>query len=167
MAQPSPTPKPDERALRAALAGGAFQLGVHEGRWRVGDITWPFVDIAVRAADRDNAPSEYWLRFDCTDYPNTAPTARPWNTAENKPLSPNCWPNGKTRVPAVFRPDWKDGVCLYLPCDRIAAEGHANWRTDHPALQWSPTRGIVLYLDEVYALLNSSDYTGTRGGGAC
>ena len=154
---------PDERALRADLAAGAFQLGLHENRWKMGNVIWPNIDIAISAAERDSAPSEYWLRFDCSGYPNAAPTARPWDADINQPLAANRWPGGASRVPAVFRPDWKDGTCLYLPCDRIAREGHDNWPNEYPSLQWSPAKGIVLYLDEVYALLNSSDYKGMRG----
>lgn len=153
---------PDERALRADFSAGAFQLGVHEGRWRLGAITWPTVDIAVTAAERDGAPPEFWLRFNCAGYPQTAPTARPWDCSTVQPLAAGKWPNGTSRVPAVFRSDWKDGVCLYLPCDRVAAQGHDNWPNEYPSLQWSPERGIVLYLNEVHALLNSCDYKGTR-----
>ena len=34
-------------------------------------------------------------------------------------------------VPSVFRPEWKQGLCLYLPCDRMSIEGHEAWRNDH------------------------------------
>ena len=83
---------------------------------------------------------------------------------QGQPLPFDRWPAGKSRVPAVFRTDWKDGTCLYLPCDRVSAQGHGDWRTQHPSLLWSPERGITLYLGELYALLNSSDYTGARNG---
>src|SRR4051812_6175313 len=56
---------PDERALRADLAAGPFQLGVCLGHWRHGAIEWPFVHIAVAAAERAGGPAEYWFRFDC------------------------------------------------------------------------------------------------------
>lgn len=154
----------DEQALIADVADGPFQLGVHHSRWRLVAIEWPLVDIAVAAAPRDGAPTEYVFRFDCAGYPEEAPTARPWNIDTNNPLAFAQWPGGTSRVPAVFRPDWKDGTCLYLPCDRITAVGHDNWRSDHPQLQWSPARGIVLYLQELSSLLNSSDYKGVRGG---
>lgn len=155
---------PDERALRGDLLRGAFELGACLGRWRAGAIDWPIINIAVTAAERPNAPTEWWFRFDCTGYPQQAPTARLWDPDENQPLPVNRWPGGRSRVPAVFRPEWKEGTCLYLPCDRLSAVGHENWRTDHPSLAWAPTRGIVLYLTELYALLNSSDYTGVRNG---
>lgn len=154
--------QPDERALRADLDAGAFQLGVSEGRWKLGGIAWPNVTIAVQAAPRSGAPDEYLFRFDCAGYPHQAPTARPWNDATDGPTPISQWPRGASRIPAVFRPDWKDGTCLYLPCDRISAQGHENWRTEYAALQWSPTKGIVLYLSELHSLLTSSDYQGVR-----
>ncbi len=128
----------------------------------MGTIDWPVVYIAVAAAERVGSPPEWWFRFDCSGYPQQPPTARPWDAEANQPLPARRWPTGRSRVPAVFRPDWKDGTCLYLPCDRIAAAGHENWRTEHPSLIWSPGRGVVLYLEELHALLNSSDYTGVR-----
>lgn len=156
--------KPDERALRADLDAGAFQLGVCVGRWRAGAIDWPFVQIAVVAAERAGAPTEYWFRFDCTNYPQQGPTARPWDAAVNAALPTNRWPAGRSLVPSVFRPDWQNGTALYLPCDRVSAAGHENWRTEHASYSWSPAEGIVLYLRKLHELLNSSDYTGVRNG---
>ncbi|WP_425619119.1 DUF7665 family protein [Anatilimnocola sp. NA78] len=156
--------RPDERSFRDHIAAGAFQLGAHQGRWKLGSIAWPIVQIAVAAATREGAPNEYWFRFDCSGYSQDAPTARPWDHETDQPLPFGRWPNGASRIPAVFRTDWKDGTCLYLPCDRIAAVGHDNWRNEYPALQWSPSRGVVLYLNELHSLLNSSDYKGVRGG---
>ena len=34
----------------------------------------------------------------------------------------------------AFNPGWKNGSCLYLPCDRQSIEGHANWHGEHPSL---------------------------------
>jgi hypothetical protein len=68
--------RPDERVFRAHIESGSFQSGVDRGRWRLVSITWPFVMITVSAAERPGAPQEYALRFDCSDYPSVAPTAR-------------------------------------------------------------------------------------------
>jgi len=156
--------KPDERALRADLDAGVFQLGVCLGRWRAGAIDWPFVQIAVAAAERAGGPAEYWFRFDCTNYPQQAPTARLWDAAANVALPVPRWPAGRSLVPSVFRTDWQNGTALYLPCDRVSAAGHENWRTEHASYCWSPAGGIVLYLRKLHELLNSSDYTGVRNG---
>ena len=72
------------------------------------------------------------------------------------------WPYGRVIVPSVFRPEWRQGLCLYLPCDRLSFEGHVNWSNEHPARLWNPERGIVCYLEQLYELLTSKDYTGTR-----
>ena len=76
---------------------------------------------------------------------------------------PERWPGGKTRVSRSFKPGWKDGQCLYLPCDRLSIEGHDGWRTEYPSMIWSPASDITLYLRIVHDLLNSSDYSGSRG----
>ncbi len=155
---------PDERAFHADIEAGAFQLGVCMGKWRLVETHWPIAYIAVAASCRDGAPQEFCFRFDCSGFPSAAPTAMLWDYECKQALAVARWPNGASRVPAVFRPDWKEGSCLYLPCDRVSIEGHHNWPSEYPSLQWSPTRGIAMYLEEIHSLLNSSDYKGVRGG---
>ncbi|MGD9920057.1 MAG: hypothetical protein AB7V13_01255 [Pseudorhodoplanes sp.] len=146
---------PDERAFRADAAKAAFRLGQAEGRWRLIDIAWPVVLIAVSASDG----TEFVLRFDCQGYPAAAPTARPWDAAQNTPLAFDRWPGSKGgRVRAVFRTDWKGGTALYLPCDRVSREGHDNWQHETPTMIWRPDRGITHYLEIVYELLHCADY---------
>jgi hypothetical protein len=154
---------PDELLFEHDLAAAEFRCGEIEGRWHHVATTWPQVVIAVSAASRPNAPFEYGFRFECTGYRQSPPSARPWDLASNAPLALNRWPTGRSIVPSVFRPQWKDGSCLYLPCDRMAIEGHANWNHEHPARLWNPSRGIVCYLEQLHDLLNSNDYTGTCG----
>lgn len=146
---------PDERALRADLARPAFRLAQTEGRFRLISITWPIVLLGVSAIDGQ----EYVLKFDCSGYPSLAPTACPWDAESNVPLPFGRWPRSKGgRVGAVFRPDWKGGSALYLPCDRVSREGHDNWRTETPTMIWRPERGITQYLEIVHELLNCGDY---------
>lgn len=151
-----------ETILRAHLEAGPFQSGVDRGRWRLVASEWPLAIIAVSAAERPGGPSEYAFRFECTGYPQTPPTAQPWSEANNAPLAPDRWPGGRSRVPLAFNPRWKSGQSLYLPCDRLAIEGHDLWKTKHPSLIWSPQRDITHYLQVIYELLNSSDYSGPR-----
>lgn len=152
------TMSPEEAVFSRHLAGGPFRSGAAAGRWREVSVTWPYAVFGIRASDG----AEYGLRFECNDYPRTAPTARPWDIEQNTPLNPSRWPTGRERVPLAFNPDWKNGVCLYLPCDRISIEGHANWFQEHPSLIWDPATGIVHYLRIVHDLLNSGDYGGRR-----
>lgn len=149
---------PDEAVFRSHLGGGSFLLGVAAGRWRLVSVAWPHAVLGVRAADG----IEYGLRFECRDYPRTPATARPWDIERDAPLAPEGWPTGGSRLPLAFNPSWKNGSCLYLPCDRQSIEGHANWHHEHPSLIWDPALGIVHYLRIVHDLLNSGDYGGRR-----
>lgn len=155
--------RPDERVLRAHLDAGPFQSGLDRGRWRLLSLDWPHAVIAVRLAERPNGAAELALRFELTNYPQTPPTAEPWDPQTNAPLPHALWPTGRSRVPLAFNPNWKGGHCLYLPCDRQSIEGHDAWRTQHPSMLWSPAGDITQYLRIVYDLLNSSDYSGPRG----
>jgi hypothetical protein len=121
-------------------------------------LIWPYLIVGITA--RDNA--EFGFRFHCKDYPRTAVTAQPWDLAADKPLPGNHWPIGRGRVQKAFNPSWKNATCLYLPCDRLAIEGHDNWRHEHPALSWDPEKGICKYLGIIHELLNSGDYGGSR-----
>jgi hypothetical protein len=61
----------------------------------------------------------------------------------------------------VFRRDgWNQGVALYAPFDRVAADGHCDWAAKHPHLIWHAGRNISFYLEQVYDILNGADYVG-------
>jgi hypothetical protein len=149
---------PDERALRLHLESGRFRSGAAAGRWRLVAVAFPHVIIGVRARDG----IEYGFRFECRDYPRTAATAQPWHIEKNTPLPQDQWPRGQSRVALAFNPGWKNGVCLYLPCDRLSIEGHDQWRNQHPALLWDPEKGLCKYLTIIHELLNCGDYGGRR-----
>jgi hypothetical protein len=155
--------RPDETALRFHLAAASFRSGEMEGRWRVLGIAWPHVRIAVAAAPRPGAPSEYVLRFTCDGYPSNGVTAQPWDEATNRPLPAHRWPGGRAVAPSIFNPAWKQGACLYLPADRLSTVGHPAWSTAYPSRMWKPSRGIVCYLEQIHDVLASSDYRGLRG----
>ena len=145
---------PDEKSLRADVDAGRFLAGEARKRWRLISVDWPAVLIAVTARDG----CEYVLRFDCSGYPQTPPTARLWDAERNAPLELSLWPKGSGRIAAVFNSKWKSGTALYLPCDRTAIEGHDNWRSEYPSKLWNPSKGITQYLEIVHELLQSRDY---------
>lgn len=149
---------PDRQVFDAHLAGGPFRIGAASGRWRLVSVAWPHAVFAVRAGDG----TEYGLRFECMDYPRSPATARPWDLDLDAPLAFDRWPTGRQRIPLAFNPGWKNGCCLYLPCDRQSIEGHSNWYQEHPSLVWNPALGVVHYLRVVHDLLNSGDYEGRR-----
>ena len=125
----------------------------------VGDIAWPVVMVAVAAAPRSGAPSEYVLRFDLTGYPETAPTATPWNPTNGNVLEQELRPKGE-RVGYVFRTDWGDGKALYAPFDRVGLNSHSNWRTEHPRRVWDSSKDLTWLLQILHEMLNNDDYTG-------
>jgi hypothetical protein len=153
----------DERVFLAHLEDGPFLSGVDRGRWRLVSVNWPYAVIAVSAAPREGAPDEYAFRFQLTNYPETGPTAMLWDAERGAQLDFKQYPTGCSRAQMAFRTDWNGGQALYLPCDRVAIQGHEPWRTQHPSMIWSPTDNITKYLGIIYDLLNSDDYTGVRG----
>ena len=151
---------PDERVFRDHVISARFQDGVGRGRWQiVGDIAWPVVLVAVAAGRRDNAPSEYVLRFDMSGYPETAPTATPWNPTNGGVLEQGLRPKG-IRVGYVFRTDWKEGKALYAPFDRVALHSHPKWTRQHPRRAWDSSRDLTWLLQILHEMLNNDDYTG-------
>jgi hypothetical protein len=158
----APVP-PDLSLFELDLAAPEFRCGVAESRWKHVSTAWPFAMFAVPAPAKPNSPTEFGFRFECSGYRVAAPTARPWDLECNAPLPAARWPTGRSIVPSVFRPAWKQGQCLYLPCDRMSMEGHDQWQSQHPGRLWQPSRGIICYLEQLYELLNQSDYTGVVG----
>ena len=151
---------PDERVLRQHVASARFQEGVDRGRWQVlGDIAWPVVMIALTAGPRDSAPSEYVLRFDLAGYPESAPTATPWNPKTGNVLESALRPKGE-RVGHVFRADWNGGRALYAPFDRVALNGHSSWKNQHPRRIWNSSKDLSWLLQILHEMLNNDDYTG-------
>ena len=151
---------PDEHVLRYHVTSTRFQEGVERGRWRIVDDTaWPVVLVAVAAAPRNSAPSEYFLRFDLAGYPGTAPTAMLWNLTAGDVLQQELRPKG-TRVGHVFRADWENGRALYAPFDRVALNSHPNWRMEYPRRVWNSSKDLTWLLQILHEMLNNDDYTG-------
>jgi hypothetical protein len=152
---------PDEHAVREHLRGGRFQAGVAAGRWKLVSVEWPFVTVAVSAAERLNAPDDFALRLELTGYPHAAPTGSLWDMATNTSLAAELRPKGE-RVVQLFRADgWTGGAtAMYAAWDRIGLESHADWAQTNPLQAWNPTRDLSFVLDNVHEELNADDYLG-------
>ncbi len=153
---------PSQVLLKTDLEDPAFRCAELEGRWRHEGATWPHSILSVKAAARPKAPEWYAFRFECSGYRQTPVTAQLWDISSNAPLTHARWPTGKLILCSVFRPEWRNGSCVYLPCDRLSMEGHPNWVSQYPQRLWDPNRGIIGYLEQLHELLVSNDYTGTR-----
>lgn len=145
---------PDEQALRADLMSARFLSGEDRNRWQLKQLMWPFLFVSVIARDG----REYTLRLECTGFPNSAPTGTFWDLTANSRLSFDKWPHGGERIQLAFKPDWKNGDALYIPCDRESLVGHDGWISQYPQLIWKPAKGITHYLEVVHELLQSRDY---------
>jgi hypothetical protein len=151
---------PDRALLEVDLAAPGMRCAQIGGRWRHVTTRWPHVIFGVAAPPRPTAPVEYGFCFECSGYRQTPVTAQPWSIDSDAPLPGVLWPRGGPILSSVFRPEWRQGQCLYLPCDRLSIEGHPNWRNEHPSRLWQPTRGIICYLEQLHDLFHQSDYSG-------
>lgn len=158
----APTPV-DLQMFEQHVSRPDFKLALRERRWEIRSISWPKVVMRIFVKVKNAGPTHYDLRFDCSGYPNQAPTAMMWDGDTDQSLPFARWPTGRSVVPPIFNPGWQAGAALYLPCDRAAIQGHDDWVSKHPNWIWQPTVGIFHYLRIVHALLNSEDYTGIRG----
>jgi hypothetical protein len=150
---------PDERPLLEHVAGGRFQAGVHAGRWRLVSLDWPIALIAVSAAPRPNAPSEFTIRFDLSDYPHSAPTGGLWDEGANTYLAENRRPKGD-HAGRIFRGDWEGGRAMYAAWDRVALQGHPGWAAAYPRSAWNARRDLTFILANIFEVLNADDYLG-------
>jgi hypothetical protein len=155
---------PDHKIVIEHIESGEFQIGVEENKWDIINfdkeiLNWPNAFIWVNAAKKQGLPDKYYFNFDLSNYPEQAPTARPWDIESNQPLETTKWPKGG-RVSFVFNPGWRT-FALYAPCDREAMKGHESWKEKHPNLWWRSDFKITIYLEFLYGLLNSFDYENT------
>jgi len=152
---------PEERTGRLHLGSGQFLAGVAAGRWRLISLTWPKTLIAISAAERPRSPREFFIRFDLTGYPQTAPTGGLWDVEADASLAPELRPKGP-RAAQLFRTDgWAGGAtAMYAPWDRIALGSHTDWATKYPLQAWKPTRELSFALSQIHEVLNASDYLG-------
>lgn len=149
---------PDQAVFESHLKLPRFVLGVERGQWMLEKISWPFAWFSIPATRPDGSVDRFIFRFELSNYPQAAPAGCLFQEDFSSPLPPAKWPAGQL-ISAVFNPGWKANA-LYLPCDRVAMEGHDVWRTQHPELWWTPNKTIVDYLGELFELLNRRDYQG-------
>jgi hypothetical protein len=154
--------KPDESLFKAHLEEAPFQSGADAGKWgmhgEAKDIIWPHPILWVRADKAIVPVGKIFLRFTVDGYSTDAPTACPWNVEKNSRLENALWPRLTGKFARVFRLDWKGGIALYAPCDRMAMPGHETWQQQFPFWWWQPQFTIVKYLEFVHMCLNPLRY---------
>lgn len=147
---------PDRVALERDLSAAPFKEGVARGRWRLVDVDWPYLLVAIMARDA----REFVLRLDCCGFPAQPPTGGFWDISDKRYLLENEWPKGDDVFQSVIRWDWRQGAALYFPLDRVSRTGHPDWISTHPHLTWDQAMGLIQHISEVHRLLNSRGYRG-------
>ncbi len=130
-----------------------FLSGEIEGRWGINNLEigplWPISIFWVQSSTEN----KYYFKFDFSNYPKIAPTSVIWDVDNKCPLDPSKRPKNTKRAIQAFKVWGKE--CCYLPCDRLAIQGHGNWSQLHPNLIWNPNTDTFLkYLNELYQILN-------------
>lgn len=156
----APVMAPDERAVRKHVDGAIFQTGVTSGRWRLVSLDWAYVTTAVRAAPRDGAPEEFFIRFEVTGYPNIAPTGDIWDRTADTLLPAASRPKGDA-IGMIFRADgWNGGAGMYAPWDRAGLQAHPEWVQKYRRSAWHAGRTLTFVLEQVSERLMADDYLG-------
>ena len=134
-------PPPDRAIFEQDLAAPEFRCGEIEGRWRHVATHWPHVIIAVSAPERAERARGIRVSIRMLGLSADAGNSPALGHRRQYPFAGARWPTGNGVVKSVFRPEWKQGQCLYLPCDRMAIEGHDDWRHQHPNRIWQGSPG--------------------------
>jgi hypothetical protein len=150
--------KPDESLFRTHLEEAPFLAGCDAGKWGLhgegSDIVWPHPIMWVSASETYMHGGKLFLRFTTDGYPNSAPSACPWDIEQTARLEGSWWPKVSGKFSKVYRPNWNGGSSLYAPCDRLAMQGHDIWRQQFPAWWWQAHFSISKYLEFVHMTLN-------------
>jgi hypothetical protein len=149
---------PDERAVRDHLQSARYLRGEETSHWRLVSISWPHAIIAVTAAPREGAPTEFGLKLELSNYPAQAPLGCPWDLEDNVVLPERKRPKGD-RVGQIFQMGWENGQALYAPWDRSTLN-HGHWLTEHPRYVWRAGRDLTFYLTNTHEFLNDDGYVG-------
>lgn len=151
---------PDLRRLRHDLLAADVDSGIAAGDWRVVDLTWPTLLVAITVG----TDAELGMRIDVQDYPAQAPAGQPWDLPTNTALPVDRWPVTGGEL-EVFRHDWSvaNHNAPYLACDRYGVTTHPDWATGHPQRSWNPNRTIGFYLRELHRVLKDATMPGTGG----
>jgi hypothetical protein len=143
----APGVNPAHLRLDRDLLASDVESGVTAGFWRIIELSWPYLFVAVTAGDGH----ELGMRLAVDGYPAIAPAGQPWDLDTGSPLPMPLWPTGGT-ASQVFRHDWSpgNGNAPYMACDRVGLATHPDWANAHPQRAWNPGRTIAFYLREIH-----------------
>lgn len=141
--------------MDADLATPAFLAGVSRGHWRVVDVAFPFLTIAVKTTLPASPVAEYVFQFELSGFPNTPPQVLMWDLETNETLVAAKRPKGSPRINEAFK-EWQAPHPVYRPWERTSG-AHGDWATNFPNLAWNASRELTFILDDLHALLTPND----------
>lgn len=156
-----------QRLLVEDLAGAAFRAGESRGDWRLvgvaSELPWPYVFTHILAAQREDSPVEWLVRWEVNGYGSGPITGGFWDSSTGTYLAKDKWPRGKpgSVVASVFKTEgWAaPGEGFYHPWDRRALQGHP-WAD--PRFAWSSKVTIAEYVAQFHRWLTCEDYLGQK-----
>jgi hypothetical protein len=160
---------PDQRQFEEDLQSAPYRIGAAKGLWGQAETdalpegaAWPKAFFWMAASPRANAPNRFYVALDLAGYRSVPPTGTFWDPEKKAILEQGKRPKGRpgSRFAMVFRTDWQNGKAFYHPYDRVAAQGHNDWRKQQPHLIWTSSHTVVDCLDEFQSLLMTGDYIG-------
>jgi hypothetical protein len=152
---PDNAENPAKTAADADLASARFRAGVVRKLWRKVSYDFPVLTIAVTAVEPDGSASEYFFRFELSDFPGVAPAVQIWDCEKNALLAENRRPKGSKRVVEAFKNWGPNKDTVYRPWERTSG-AHNNWAQSHPELAWHSKRDLTFILEDLHGLLTSN-----------
>jgi hypothetical protein len=145
-----------ELLLRADLESDAVEIGALRSKWHIDQLEFPLLRVTFTVPTAVHGPGRLTIIWNCEGYPTQAPTGYPTIPGTDNPLPAASRPT-VGRCASAFRPDWENGLALYLGIDRRSLPGHPDWAATHPGETWDPAVGIVRAFDVVWRTLNESE----------
>jgi hypothetical protein len=130
------------------LQDPSFVDGVARGRWRVADLSWPYLTVGITAG----LGGELGMRINLEDFPAQAPAGIPWNLSGDRPAVLSELPTGGI-AEQVFRSGWSQVHQLtpYMATERLVTMPgeHPEWLQQYPSRAWNAGRKLSFYMQQL------------------
>lgn len=154
MAETEPTPA--MKTLLTHLDSVRFLAGVDEGRWRVLELSWPYLYVRVQFVTSPNMFAfAHDFQLECSGYPDPGPFVERWTHDDNsqrgeRPPAPSSGAPGFVEALKEWGGGTEGGI--YRAWNRGAAQ-HNDWSRKRPEEAWNRTRDITFIMEHLYALV--------------
>jgi hypothetical protein len=141
----SASPSLPEHIFRAHLRRGRFQSAVDHGYWRVVDINWPEVVIALRGRPRVGI-KEATVRFKLDNYPTDVPTLELWNLDQHMAIPACDWPHWFNSFVVESYPEFASQKPQPYTPELLEISGSIARRRKRRTRSWNPDGDLTQVL---------------------